>query len=296
MWKRMILLSLILFSLCLCQKNAECGMQNAKFLEETAVLGFADHLFDQEDYYRAIGEYQRFIFISEQDNELNQKARFRVGLCYQRSKQLSAALKYFKRLEIELPKRIEPIRFEMARTYYLKGEFGQAIATFQSLTTSHLSDYSQYMLGWCYLKQMDWTKAGAAFGQVKSESSVYTFSQELSEIASKGANLPHKSPLTVGIMSLLFPGSGQAYLHRFGDGTFSMLFTLGTIYLGHHYLQQGDKAAGNILSGLGYMFYGGNVYGAAASAKLINASSGSNYLEQIDRLDKERGVTIECWK
>jgi hypothetical protein len=72
-----------------------------------------------------------------------------------------------------------------------------------------------------------------------------------------------------------------------------MLLTIGTAWLGHHYFHQGDKAAGNILSGLWYIFYGGNVYGAAASAKLINASSQANYLEQINKLDKEREIIIE---
>ena len=119
-----------------------------------------------------------------------------------------------------------------------------------------------------------------------------SFSKEMLDFAANRDSLPHKSPLAAGIMSLLFPGSGQMYLHRFGDGTFSMLLTLGTTWLGHHYLQQGDKTAGNILSGLGYVFYTGNIYGAAASAKLINASYQANYLEQI----KEREAAIESWK
>ncbi|MDI6782117.1 MAG: tetratricopeptide repeat protein [bacterium] len=287
-WKKMLLLCLILFNI----ENAECGMRNAEFSEEAAgVLAFADNLFDNEDYYRAIGEYQRFIFIS--DAELTQKARFRIGLCYQKSRQWTAALKYFKGLQTQLPEQIGHINFEIAKTYYLRGEFQQAIPIFQSLTnTSPLSDYSQYMLGSCYLKQMDWTKAKTAFEDINPESSMYSFSQEMLKFAANGANLPQKSPFAAGIMSMLFPGAGQMYLHRFGDGTFSMLLTLGTAWLGHHYFQQGDKAAGNILSGLGYVFYAGNIYGAAASAKLINASSQVNYLEQI----KERESTIESWK
>lgn len=297
MWKRILLLCLILFELCLCQENAECGMQNAEFSEGADILAFADNLFEQEDYYRAIGEYQRFIFMFGQNKGLSQKARFRIGLCYQKSKQLTTAIKYFKGLETELPEHIYPIRFEIARTYYLKGEFQQAIPIFQSLIdTALLSDYSRYMLGKCYLKQMDWTKARVAFDNINPSSSVYALSKEMAEFAENGAKLPHKSPLVAGIMSLLLPGAGQIYLHRFGDGTFSMLLTLGTTWLGHYYLQQGDKPAGNILSGLGYIFYSGNVYGAVVSAKLINASLCANYLEQIDRFDKERGITIECWK
>ncbi len=118
------------------------------------------------------------------------------------------------------------------------------------------------------------------------------FSKEMLDFAANETKFPHKSPIVAGIMSLLFPGSGQMYLHRFGDGTFSMILTFGTIWLGHHYLQQGDKAAGNILSGLGYIFYTGNIYGAAASAKLINASHQANYLEQI----KEMEAAIESCK
>ncbi len=293
MWKIILLLCLILFGEN-GVKNAECGIQNAEFLERTEnVLAFADNLFDNEDYYRAIGEYQRFVFISKAArNKSTQKAMFRIGLCYQKSRQWTAATKYFKELQTQLPEQIEPIRFEIARTCYLMGEFQQAIPIFQSLTGTTLADYSQYMLGSCYLKQMDWTGAEDAFRHVNLDSSVYASAQEMIEFAQNGCNLPHKPPFAAGIMSMLFPGAGQMYLHRFGDGTFSMLLTLGTAWLGHHYFQQGDKTAGNILSGLGYVFYAGNAYGAAASAKLINASSLANYLEQI----KEREPTIESWK
>ncbi|OIP40748.1 hypothetical protein AUJ95_04190 [Candidatus Desantisbacteria bacterium CG2_30_40_21] len=315
MWKKISLLCLILFEICLvsgiCLQNAECEMQNAEFSNET-VLSFADYLFGQEDYYRAASEYQRFIFIAaspretlppregatlNQDEETIQRAMFKIGLCYQKSRQWNTALTYFEELKQKLHGRTDAIVFEIGRTNYLKGDYPQAIKIFQRLTVSRkLGDESQYMLGWCYLKQMDWGKAEIAFDQIKSETSVYTFSQELAEFAKNGAKLPHKSPLTAGIMSLLFPGAGQAYLHRFGDGTFSMLLTLGTTWLGYHYYHEGYKNTGSILTGLGITFYGGNIYGAAASAKLINASSRANYLEQIDRLDKERGVTIEYWK
>ncbi|MFH1860190.1 MAG: tetratricopeptide repeat protein [bacterium] len=339
MWKKMLLLCLILFEMCLlsgtclCQELPEMRMGETLITTEDRLKGsgisdqvsitvqgltepqttnpaFADYLFSQGDYYRAAGEYQRVIFTatrgttSNQNKEHIQKAMFRIGLCYQKSKQWDTALTYFEGLlKQQLYGRkaatliTDAIKFEIGMTHYLKGTYPQAIKIFQCLLDSDkLSDYSRYMLGWCYLKQMDWTKAGDEFGRISPDSSIYTFSQELAEFAKNGDKLQHKSSLIAGMMSMLFPGTGQMYLHRFGDGTFSMLLTLGTTWLGHHYSQQGDKAAGNILSGLGCIFYGGNIYGAAASAKLLNASCQANYLEQITELDRERGIIIECWK
>ncbi|MFH1897681.1 MAG: membrane protein insertion efficiency factor YidD [Candidatus Desantisbacteria bacterium] len=120
-----------------------------------------------------------------------------------------------------------------------------------------------------------------------------TLSQGLTKSACDETKLPYKSPFAAGMMSMVLPGSGQMYLHRFGDGTFSMLLTLGTTWLGSHYHREGYKVTGNILTGLGITFYGGNIYGAAASAKLINASHHTDHKEKHSKKDNLSRDSLE---
>jgi tetratricopeptide (TPR) repeat protein len=298
--KWIIFLTLFLFINTFLFANSYSDQVNLKKSPKN-ILAFADYLFKQKDYYRAIVEYKRFIFMSmlSQKEEKIFQAKFKIGLCYQRIKKYKSALTHFKKLKEEFPKKSESIEFEIARTYYLKKDYQNALEKFQNLLDSkELSSFSQYMIGWCYLKQMDWQKAEVAFKKIEAEKidpQIYSFSKDLVRYSKQGARLPHKSPFIASMLSTLIPGSGQIYLHRFADGFFSMALILTTALLGNHYYQKGYKVTGSIFAGLSAIFYTGNIYGAAASAKLINASIRSSYLEKIEKIASERKIIIEVW-
>jgi tetratricopeptide (TPR) repeat protein len=271
------------------------GQENLVGIKEN-ILSFADHLFKQEDYYRASTEYKRYIFMSTQNEENIPQVRLKICLCYQKSKKWDSALAEFREFKKEFPDRASSIDFEIGRTYYLKEDYCKAVDVFQGLLDpDRLSNYSQYMIGWSYLKQMDWSRAESAFRQVKTDETVYAFSQDLAQYSKHGAELPEKSPLVAGIMSTLIPGCGQIYLRRFGDGIFSMAAILGTAYLSSHYYQEDHKSTAYILGGLSTILYAGNIYGATASARLINAFSKSHYLKEIERITSEKKVSVEVW-
>ncbi|MDI6793715.1 MAG: tetratricopeptide repeat protein [bacterium] len=293
--KRIFFLTSLLFNLCLL--TGMCLSQENLVGTRENILTFADYLFEQEDYYRAATEYKRVVFMSAQEEKNIPQVKFKIGLCYQKSRKWDVALANFKQLKKEFPAKLESIDFEIGRTYYLKENYYNALEVFQGLLESNkLSDYSQYMIGWCHLRQMDWPGAELAFSQVKADGTdLHAFSRDLARYSEHGAKLSHRSPLIAGIISTLIPGGGQIYLQRFGDGIFSMIAIFGTAYLSNHYYQENHKTTAYILGGLSATFYAGNIYGATASARLINISLKSHYLEEIDKTASEKGVTIEVW-
>ena len=61
------------------------GTRSSVDLAAEEVLEFANYLFSQQEYFRAIGEYERFLFLYP-DNSQAVNAAFRIVQCYFRGK------------------------------------------------------------------------------------------------------------------------------------------------------------------------------------------------------------------
>ena len=59
------------------------------------VRKFADFLYEQGDYLRATGEYQRYLFYQPQESE---QIRYRIALCYRFAGQSEQAIQNFQML------------------------------------------------------------------------------------------------------------------------------------------------------------------------------------------------------
>jgi len=262
-------------------------------------FSFANYLFKQKDYYRAIGEYERFIFHFPCD-ERAKIARFKIGLCHQKMGKFEKALVDFNKLI----NNEEPVRdlisnrssFEICRTCYLSENYDRALTEIDKLPKSSLSEelFSQilYLRGWCYLKQRQWGRAGDTFKGVAGQfpgTGLASVSDILGNYSAGAKQLPKKSPLLAGFFSII-PGGGQLYLGRSKDGIYSFALTGGAAALSHHYYHRDKKNISYLLAGLSALFYTGNVYGAVSGAELINLSRELNYLYEI-----EERVKDEAW-
>ena len=263
------------------------------------LFSFAEHLFKQKDYYRAIGEYERFVFHFPGE-ERAKIARFKIGLCHQKMGKFEKAILDFNKLI----NKEAPIRnlisnrssFEICRTYYLSENYNRALAEIDKLPKSNRSDEVPlqilYLRGWCYLKQRQWGRAGGVFKEVSGKfpgTGLAVASDTLCNYSAGAKQLPKKSPLLAGFFSII-PGGGQVYLGRSKDGIYSFALTGGTAALSNHYYRRDKKSISYLLAGLSALFYAGNVYGAVSGAELINVSRELNYLYEI-----EERVKDEAW-
>ena len=265
------------------------------------LFSFAEHLFKQEDYYRAAGEYERFIF-NFPDDERADIAGFKIGLCHQKLGKFEKAILEFNKLM----KRKKPVRnlifnrsgFEICRSCYLSEDYNRALAEIDKLSKSSLpeevSSQILYLQGWCYLKQRQWGRAGDAFKGVSGQfpaTGLASVSDVLGSYSAGAKRLPKKSPLLAGFFSII-PGAGQVYLGRSKDGIYSFALTGGAAALSNHYYRRDEKSISYLLAGLSALFYAGNVYGAVSSAELINVSRELNYLYEIEERAKDESWPV----
>lgn len=82
---------------------------------------------------------------------------------------------------------------------------------------------------------------------------------------------PYKSPALAGTLSAIIPGSGKIYVGEWGDGITSLLATGLLAFLAYDNFRTDHTTRAWIFTGLGAFFYAGNIYGSIASAQIFNA-------------------------
>jgi len=82
---------------------------------------------------------------------------------------------------------------------------------------------------------------------------------------------PYKSPTLAGILSAIIPGSGKMYVDEWGDGITAVLTTSLFAFLAYDSFRADHMTRAWIFTGLGAFFYAGNIYGSVASAQIFNA-------------------------
>lgn len=84
-------------------------------------------------------------------------------------------------------------------------------------------------------------------------------------------NPPYKSSALAGVMSAIVPGSGKMYLSEWGDGITALVVTSLFAFLAYDNFRADHQTRAWIFTGLGAFFYVGNIYGSIASAQIFNA-------------------------
>ena len=194
------------------------------------VRKFADFLYEQGDYLRAAGEYQRYLFYQPQESG---QMRYRIALCYRFAGQTEQAIQNFQTLVRTHPEGqfVSRAYYQIGATYFLTDQFEQS-ARFLRETLPRMIDTRQHaeaeqLIGLSYLMQKRWSEADEIFKTLQG-SEVASVSQKAivyHNFAEAGADLPTRSPFLAGILSTILPGTGRLYTGRLGDALTS-LFTV----------------------------------------------------------------------
>ena len=253
----------------------------------TPPLGFADHLFATGDYYRAIGEYKRYLFESP-DGPLAAQARERIGLSYLDGGREAEAAVFFEALAAGSRDAHERLlaNFDAANARYRQGEREAASDDFHRLLTlpdlpEPLRDRASYLLGWSLLLDRRPAEAEAAFRAVGSGSPLAATARDLLPVIAEADQLPHRSPLLAGLLSVLVPGAGYFYLGEPGTGLAALgwngLFGFGVYDAAVHKLY-GVTA---VLTVFEAMWYGGAIFGSVSGAHKFNRDAWLNYTDEL---------------
>ena len=252
------------------------------------VRKFADFLYEEGDYLRAVGEYQRYLFYEPQESEA---IHYRIAVCYRFGGKAGQAIQSFETLLRTYPESeyISRIYYQIGATYFVMDQFDQSVQ-FLSDALPRITDSRQYaeaeqLIGLSYLRQKRWSDAGNIFSglqasdimQVREKAAVYN------AYAERGKDLPTRSPFFAGMLSTIVPGAGRLYTGRLGDALTS-LFTVGftgwQAYDG--FRRDGlSSAKGWTLGTLCGVFYVGNIYGSAISARVYNRDITDEFLATL---------------
>jgi len=264
----------------------------AVYSSPESIWAFAEHLFAEEEYYRAITEYKRLLFLFPR-HSLKWKARLRIGECYQKGEKWEEAIAAYRKLQSRLkimaahpPSSAilhRELFYKTGECYYSLGEYWQARQALEELITGfpeneEFTDKARYLIGRCYLAESKWRDAGAEFSKLRQAPNA----QELSRKARQGDDLPSKSPWKAGLLSAVLPGLGQLYVGRKQDA--AVAFTLNAVFIWAAYeaFQNDDDAVGGILAFFELGWYTGNIYSATSSAHKYNRDVEDNFRREIE--------------
>jgi len=283
---RVLLTFLLLISqLLLCRIN----QAQVDYFAPSSVYEFAEYLYQEEDYLRAAGEFQRYLLLAG-TSEGNDSTLFKIGMCYRLGKHPRKAINYFKRIVDKNPQSgfKDQASYQIAYSYFETGQYSQST----HYIDEHYAQSSEYrgklrnllVVNHLYLKE--WRKAYNISSSFLN--SKYDFSDSLiivlNRLALGGTQLPYKSTIKAGVMSSLVPGTGKMYAHRFNDGLYSLL-TIGLAgwqaYDG--FSKDGTRSAkGWIYGTLGTVFYLGNIYGSVVAVRIHNQRIEDDFLNEIN--------------
>ncbi len=253
---------------------------------------FAEQYFHEKEYYRAIGEYRRFIHYFPKDNR-HEEALYKIGMSYFNGEKFQEALDAFKGVLEKFPKtKLETkIRFMISECLIHLKDRPSAVSLLISIAEENEDqdtvDEAYYRLGWVYLGSFLWDEAESAFKKISSKNWEKYQLMALSNDLSQKDNIKTKSPRIAGILAVL-PGAGHLYCKRYKDAGMSFLFNTVMILAACEAFDEDVEVLGSFLAMFELGFYAGNIYSAVSSAHKFNRNEKRKlfkYLEENSRVN-----------
>lgn len=279
MMKRAVILAFIFLNLC---GTLAWGREGA---EAENFFGFAESLFEEEDYYRAIGEYKRYIYLSPAE-ALAEKATYRIAESYFKAKRWSDAILACDQFLAKYPNSafFYEILYLKGRAEKLDKRYDDALRTFNFIAKSQAPGYYDKALfqnALTMLERTEWQLARNFLKQITRESPLFSSAAAFSAELDHSDKLPHKSPTSAGILAAILPGAGHLYTERPTDALVAFLLNGAFIWGAIESFRHDNYVAGGILTFFEVGWYTGNIYSAVSSAHKYNRSKRDDFIEKI---------------
>ncbi len=263
-------------------------------IDETLQMGLADHFLEVGDLYRAITEYQRFLFFFPRSVRA-EEARWKIAVAYFQGKKWDEAIRaaddFVKRYAAS-PWTPEAL-FLQGRASAEKKDYSQARYFFQRAEEAApgkpLASQAQWQIGVTYVKEERWKEAAAEFRKVSPESRIYPQAEFFARGLDRMDEIPQKSPVAAGILAGVLPGAGHLYSERYRDAAVAFALNGAFIWGMVESFEHKNYVVGGILTFFELGWYSGNVYSAVSSAHKYNRNKKREYL---DRLEKEGNFSL----
>ncbi len=257
----------------------------AVLLDPDRQFQFAEHYFQKGECYRAIGEYERFIFFFPEARQV-ELARYRIGVAYLKGERYQEAIQAFERLIDEYQTSAYAIKsyLRISEAYVQLKRYDEALLNLESLMAiapdQDIKDEALYQRGWVYLEKGLWEDAQACFDNISAQNrEKYRLKQFLKELDKKKL-LKRKSPSIAGLLAIV-PGAGHLYCERYRDALVSFLVNCALIITAYEAFDHDNDALGGIVTFVELGFYSGNIYSAVSSAHKYNRDEKNRFLRYL---------------
>lgn len=224
---------------------------------------FADHLFCEGDYLRAIEEYEKLPpqFSSDTIN-------FKVALSYSF---IGNELNSIYKLNVfrNNSKLYDAALYEKLKIYFKQNNQSEFFSVSQEILSSAdlYSNNSNKLINIFRLVNDKEVIESVEFFKPFNEAEKVL----LQPFYDFKVTPKYKSELLAGLFSAIIPGSGKIYAEDYGDGITAFLLTGIFTYLSYSNFKNDHQFRGWLFAAVGAGFYGGSIYGSIASAQIFNA-------------------------
>lgn len=277
------LMAAAIIAICLFAVYSYAGQ--AVLIDPDRQFRFAEHYFQKGEYYRAIGEYERFIFFSPEARQV-ELARYRIGLAYFKGERYKEAIQAFQLLIERYPNSVHAIKSYLgtSEAYVQLKRYDEALINLENLITvapdQNIKDEAYYQCGWVYLEKGLWENAQTCFDKISAQNrEKYRLKQFLKELDKKKL-LKHKNPSIAGLLAIV-PGAGHLYCERYRDALASFLVNGALIFAAYEAFDHDLNALGGIITFVEFGFYSGNIYSAVSSAHKYNRDEKNRFFRYL---------------
>jgi len=269
----------LLSSLIFSQQNDFTSPQNIKL--------FADYLFCDKDYLRAIDEYEKYLSVFDDDS-----IQFKIAVGFSAMSDLPNAYKKFSSIK-KTSSFYEQSKIEMLKSLYL-----QSIdSNFYSFADVLINSQSPFVNNAYRLKNTSMLLIKDEL--LDKEKFLNPFQDEeknkLSNFYDLKNNPPYKSEAWAGILSSIIPGAGKIYTQEYADGITAFILTGLFAYLAYTNFEHDHPTRAWIFTAIGAGFYAGNIYGSVASAQIFNARVNFEFNEGVKLFMEEKNYFMPAY-
>jgi tetratricopeptide (TPR) repeat protein len=262
---KIVLIFTIYVAFSLAGKNSE-----TEYFKPENIRRFADYLYDEKQYIRAAGEYQRFLFAADSFPGNADSIFFKIALCYRCSESYKYSINYFKKVinQYDQSYLLDEAYLEIGVCYSLMDSFMVSNNVLESYFLNHLTEdpRANQLRTLNHMQGQEWAKARDLLNDTMPNS------RDIFFLLEKGENLPKKNRFLSGMFSAVIPGSGKYYCERPMDGFHSFVTTGITTWQAYEGFKEDGlhSVKGWIFGVLGGLFYLGNIYGSVVAADIYN--------------------------
>lgn len=240
---------------------------------------FAEYLSKSGQYELAAREYERLIFMNNQNDSL----KTTLFAMYRKAGKYDEGINRVKQLYTNLDIIPASSALEYSKLLLLKSDY-QIANDFLTSNQNIAQSDKIILMATSEVLQDNYKQAKEILAVLKPED--HKLAADFQNLVNQSFKIKKKSPAVAGLMSAIVPGTGRFYARDWRDGIVAMLFTGVMAFQSYRGFSKSgvESTRGWIYGAIGFGFYLGNIHGSVVSAKNYNRKSYQRIRTKVDNL------------